>query len=399
MEGFAEEIVDRISDEVSDVVADDLIDDLMEELPPQLVQELRSGELEPISPEEGIARFWKKHRKGIDEKCYAQYETKLDYLEEYLTSELGLENLNNLTPRQAEDYEEWRQFDSLDREKPLARKTLKDDIHLYLAFLAHMTKIRAVPGDAYEAVEPVHLDEGEGVDKTKLDADRAGDILAFLDRFQYASLEHVTMLLMSKTGRRPCDLRAPDLNDFKSKGDDTTLKFVHRPEEDTPLKENKAHEAKITLANEVGQIVQDYIDHNRPDVTDEHGREPLLATSKGRISKSTIKKYSYKWTRPCSIGNGCPFGKDPDNCQAESAAKHASKCDASRSPRQIRSGYVTAKLNAGASYESVGFRVGATKKVLKRHYDHPGKEKERERHREEIMNSDDDPSSGYSNGG
>lgn len=53
---------------------------------------------------------------------------------------------------------------------------------------------------------------------------------------------------------------------------------------------------------EVREILDDYVAHKRPDVTDEHGREPLLATGRGRLSKSTIRKYVYKWSRPCVYG-------------------------------------------------------------------------------------------------
>jgi hypothetical protein len=44
-------------------------------------------------------------------------------------------------------------------------------------------------------------------------------------------------------------------------------------------------------------------------------------------------------------------------------------------------------LNGGASYEAVGYRVGATKEALRKHYDHPSDEEERERHRDEIIDA------------
>jgi hypothetical protein len=205
-------------------------------------------------------------------------------------------------------------------------------------------------------------------------------------------------LVLTKTGRRPCDIHALDLRDFDHTTDGSTLEFVHRPETGTPLKEGLAHEASISLAEEVGEFLQDYIVHQRADVTDDTGREPLFATANGRISKSTIQEYAYKWTRPCAIGQECPHDRNPAECEAAQSAKAASKCPDSRSPRPIRSGYITAKLNAGASYEAVGHRVGATKAVLKKHYDHPQKDEESSRHREEIRESSAE-GSGYANGG
>jgi len=398
LEGFVDDIAERVSEEVSDAVVDDLLDDLTTELPPKLVQELQGGELEPLAPSKGLKRFRKKKKKDVKASTFGQHETKLGYVEEYFVDVLGLENLNDLTSRQAEDYEDWRECDSLDREEPLAQKTLKDDMHLYKEFLGHMVKARAVPADAYEIVEVPELENGEGIDEEKLDPDRAGDILVYLGRFEYASHEHVTWLLFLKIGRRPCDLHALDLGDFDDEGDEVTLEFVNRPEKGTRLKEGNEHEAKIELPEETGKVIRDFIENHRPSETDGYGREPLLATVYGRISKSTLQEYANKWTRPCAIGKDCPYGKDIENCEAANSAKKATQCEGTRSPRQIRSGYITSKANARVPYESIGYRVGATKEVLKKHYDLPGADEERQRYSDDIKGSNVSDDSGYANG-
>jgi hypothetical protein len=152
----------------------------------------------------------------------------------------------------------------------------------------------------------------------------------------------------------------------------------------------------LTLSEETGEAIRDYIEVWRPNATDEYGREPLLATDNGRISKSTIRGYCYKWTRPVEINSNGPEGHDVEECEA-GTAKGASKCSASRSPRAVRSGYITAMLNGGASYEAVGYRVGATKEALRKHYDHPSDQEERERHRDEIAEASSSSGGGYSN--
>lgn len=397
LEGVIDSMVERVSEEVSETVADELLADLTTELSPKLVQELRGGKLESLSPSAGIAKFRKKKRKEVQESTLEQHSTKLEYLEEYLAEVVGLENLNDLTPRQAEEYEEWREFESLDREKPLAGKTLKDDIHLYKGFLGHMVKLRAVSADAYEVVEIPNLETGEGVDKETLDSDRAGDIIDHLNRFRYASREHVVWLLFVKTGRRACDLYALDLGDFDDSGEKTTLEFVNRPQQGSRLKKGELHEAEIELSEAVSTVIREYIEHERLDVTDSFDREPLLTTKQGRASKSTMKEYAYKWSRPCEVGKDCPYDKDVESCVATSSPKKASQCEASRSPRKIRSGYITSKANAGAAYESIGHRVGATKSVMKKHYDQPDRDEERQRHTEEIRQSNSSEESGYAN--
>lgn len=393
---LVETLVDRLSEEVSDAVVDEVLDDLSEEFSDQIVEELRGGDLEPLAPREGIDRFLEKKAESVAEGTLAQQETKLGYLAEYLTDELELENLNEFTPREAEEYRPWRRDESLAREKPLARTTLKDDMHLYREFLEYMVRLRAVPADVAEVVEIPLLDTGEGVERETLDPERAGAILDYLDRLEYASLEHVVILLLAKTGRRPCDLRALDLDDFDDGGEEVTIRFVHRPETGTELKAGVSHEAKITLSESTGEAIRTFVDHKRPDVTDGEDREPLLATANGRISKSTIREHAYKWSRPCAIGEDCPYDREVEDCDAAQSTKQASKCPDSRSPRKVRSGYITAKLNASASYEAVGHRVGATRAVLEKHYDQPTEDEERERYRDEIMGNNAERS-GYSN--
>lgn len=398
LDSHVDEFIDQISTELSDDLAEKVRDRVLEDLPPELADEIHDSRLEPLTPSEGIDRYIQHRIETIDPAAIDQDKTKLEYVNEYLTEELGLENLNNLTPRQADDYTQWRKYDSLSREKPLSDKTLRDDTYLYINFLEYMWQLRAVSRDVHLAVDPISLDDGDGVDTETLDADRAADILAYLYQFEYVTPDHMAWIILTKIGRRPSGLRAPDCDDYDSDGDPPTLTFEHRPETDTPLKENEAHEAEVELSDATADIIDDYLENTRPDVTDEHGREPLLATEHGRISSSTIKKYAYKWTRPCEIGKDCPFDKDPDTCEAATNAGNAYKCDATHSPADIRSGYVTAKLNSGASYEAVAHRVGATKRTLKKHYDHPKKNEERKRHKGEILDQDEPDASGYANG-
>lgn len=390
------ESIDLISDRVSDAVVNQVLDDLADEISPEILRAIRGDGLESMPPAKGIERFLEKKSESVAPGTLAQHETKLGYLREYLVEELGLEDLNEFTPRDAEDYKRWRREESLDREEPLAPKTLKDDMHLYRQFLDYMARLRATSDDVPEVVEIPRLDTGEGVEKETLDPERAGDILDYLDRLEYASLEHVVFLLLAKTGRRPCDLRALDLDDFDDEGEEVTIRFVHRPDTGTELKAGVSHEAKITLSEQTGEAIRTFIDYKRPDVTDDEGREPLLATVNGRISKSTIREYAYKWSRPCAIGKECPHDRKIEDCDAAQSTKDASKCPGSRSPRTVRSGYITAKLNAGASFEAVGHRVGATRDVLEKHYDHPNEDEERERYQDEIMGSNSE-GSGYSN--
>ncbi len=76
------------------------------------------------------------------------------------------------------------------------------------------------------------------------------------------------------------------------------------------------------------------------DVTDEHGREPLLATSQGRVATTTIRRYVYTWSRPYAIRQGCPHDRDPDEFETTVDIDRASGCPSSVTPHPIRRGYI-----------------------------------------------------------
>jgi len=63
-------------------------------------------------------------------------------------------------------------------------------------------------------------------------------------------------------------------------------------------------------------VLRDYIEENRIDVTDESGRKPLLTTKVGRIARNTIRKWSYRLTRPCWYPGECPHGRELSECRA-----------------------------------------------------------------------------------
>ncbi|WP_254768038.1 hypothetical protein [Salinilacihabitans rarus] len=63
----------------------------------------------------------------------------------------------------------------------------------------------------------------------------------------------------------------------------------------------------------------DWAERNVEDVTDKHGRKPLLALQTGRVAETTIQRYIYTATRPCYDNSGnCPFDREPEACEAMS---------------------------------------------------------------------------------
>ena len=85
---------------------------------------------------------------------------------------------------------------------------------------------------------------GEARDRA-ITADRAGNILDELEKYSYASFDHVLMSLLWTTGARIGTIRAIDTTDVQLS--EHWIDIVHRPETDTPLKNGQGSQREINL--------------------------------------------------------------------------------------------------------------------------------------------------------
>jgi len=122
------------------------------------------------------------------------------------------------------------------------------------------------------------------------------------------------------------------------------------------------------LSDEVCTVVDDWIETNRPDSTDEHGRHPLLASPEGRHHDTSLRASVYTRTRPCHVGVECPHGRDPEDCEA-TKIDSASKCPSSVSPHAIRRGAITHWLREDVPVPVVSSRMQVSPEVIDQHYD------------------------------
>lgn len=322
-----------------------------------------------------------------------QYKRKLNYLQTYLEDEARVETSEDLTSEDVERYDTWRKYESLSRDEPLADTTLRDDMYLFHEFIQYLIEHRMAPVRFEKCVEIPEIDYegGEGVDKKKLDPEIAKAALDHLRKYEYADIEHVSMELMCQSGPRKGGLIGRDVPDF----DYEERILQYETQETTPLKNDEGSEREITLYGDVPEIIQDYLDDQRPPVTDEEGREPLLTKGDGRISPSTLQKIAYKWTRPCVVGLDCPHDRDPEDCEAAQKNNSAFKCPSSRAPHHIRTGYITDQKNRGVSGDGIEQRCDVSPRVQKLHYDLPDDAEERERFEDEFRNAADEPNSGF----
>lgn len=356
----------------SDIRADDLA---------ALVNEVVQDDLSPLSPEDGLEMYLQVRDEEISDSSLSTQESRLGFFIDWC-EETGITNLNDLSGRDLLQFRTWRSED-------MCTVSLKSNMRTLRLFLQRCVNFDAVPPSLPEKVDIPSVDKEAASRDEYVPAERAEQIINHLDQYEYATVEHVIWLLMTGAGLRLSAIRSVDMGDFSRTADGGHLQLTHRPDSKTPLKNKSNSERVVHLSEYVGQVLDDYIETHRPDVTDDFGREPLLASDHGRIVQTTIRKYSYKWTRPCVVDGNCPHGVPNDEineCEAMQSSSYAYECPGSSSPHTVRRGYITHELNAGVPKPVVSDRCDVSPEVIDKHYDQRSEE-ERMELRTEVRNS------------
>lgn len=334
-----------------------------------------SEDLDPLSPEDGVSLYL-QHRKGeVSEQTLSSHEYRLNQFVEWCKKE-DIHNLNDLVGRDFHSYRVYRR-----KEDDLKPVTLQGQLSTLRVFLKFCASIDAVHEGLREKILLPTVSGDEQASRTTLEGERATQILEYLEKYEYASRQHVLMTLLWQTGIRTGSVRAIDIDDYEPES--PGLQLVHRPETDTPLKNQDHGERWVALRGSTANVLDDFIEGPRPEVTDKFNRTPLITTKQGRISRSCIQDTIYVLTRPCEYG-GCPHDDyDPDSCEATKRAK-ASKCPSSRSPHDVRSGAITDHLLDDVPIEVVSGRMDVTQDVLDKHYDRRNEREKMEQRREYL---------------
>jgi len=384
--------LDPLVEEVRSHLSANPSEDFVEELAEQIVENLDLSDIgmRDNNVADALDSFCQAKLQEVESK--KQYNRKLEYIAEYVTTEIEATRTLDLTAADIRGYKQWRKYESLDREEPLADSTLQDDMYLYREFIEYLISSKYLPHRMLTQIDipTVDYQNGEGVDTKKLDPEFAKIILDYLRRYQYASVEHVTFELFCSGGPRKSDCRSSDVSDFDPK--EGRIKYT---DHDGELKKGSNSERSYSITEERTKIINDYIEDIRPDITDVNGREPLLTDGDGRLSKSKIQDIAYQWTRPCKVGLDCPHNKDPNQCGAAKRKNHAYKCPSSRAPHHVRKGYITDNRSRGVSPDAINARCDVSPRTQDIHYDLPDKEEQRERADTEFEERDSDPNSGY----
>jgi len=317
-----------------------------------------NDELIPLTPNEGVERFLAHRKSGVAKSTYRNNRTTLEHFLAWC-AERNIDNLNDLTGRDIADYVAWRR----QKVKPI---TLQKSLSTIRVALGYWADLDAVPTGLRERVHAPEIVDGAESRDSKVSADRAEEIIRYLDRYQYASREHAILSIFWETGMRLGALRGLDVGDLRY--GEEAIQVQHRPESDTPLKNGRKGERWVWLGPVVIQTLEDYIHANRVDITDDYGREPLFTSKQGRLSMTGIRNATYRCTHPCMI-HECPHDRDPETCEALGKENSPSKCPSAKSPHSWRRGAITDHLIRSVSPEIVSERMNVSLDILYKHYD------------------------------
>ncbi|MFC7047336.1 tyrosine-type recombinase/integrase [Halobacteriaceae archaeon GCM10025711] len=316
---------------------------------------------EELSPRDAVKRFLGRKQSERSDSSISTYYYRLKLFFEWCEA-VGIEEVGSLSGWDFESYESARGADDI---KP---PSLKNEMQTLKKFIEYLERIEAVDDGLSKKVHVPNVPRHAESDDTKLATEDARELLYYYRNTddEYGSRMHAFLELAWHTGARLGGIRGLDIRDYDR--EKHFVEFHHRPESDTPLKNGRDGERPVGFPAIVGEVLDHYIRHNRENIHDEHGRQPLFTTQSGnRVSKSALRTTAYQGTYAC-WHSVCPHGKDPETCEYRSYSK-ASTCPSSRSPHQIRTGSITWQRDLGFPPEVVAERVNSSVDVIERYYD------------------------------
>ena len=331
----------------------------------------------PSSPSEAVEYFLEERKPEVSKQTQYNNKGHLKRFVLFLSRE-GVEDTTTLDGFILRQFKTW-----LRNNRSVNEVTVGNYVSTVRAFIKWCEKVDLVEDGLYEKMDYPHLEKEQLTKDVSIEPEAVDSILEYCYKFEYATLRHTVLHLIWHTTFRLGTVRALDLDDWHSKRG--FLELHHRPETDTPLKNKQAAERQVNISEEVGDVLDDYIQYHRNDVEDEYGREPLLTTENCRAYDSLLRKHVYVLTRPCYYTGDCPHGRDQQECEAV-PYNTASKCPDSVSPHPVRRSAITKHLNSEWPTELVSERANVSPDVLERHYDVRSKEEKRQKRRKYMDN-------------
>jgi site-specific recombinase XerD len=331
-----------------------------------------TDKLEPLAPAEGRRMYLEERRHELADATHQAHGYRLTQFVRWCRDE-DIEDLNDISGRDIHRFRVKRR-----EEDDLATASMKGQLATLRLFLRFCASINAAEAGLDEKIILPRTTADDARDEM-ISPDRAQRVLDHLDTYHYATLAHMLLEVMWHTGLRVGATVGLDTGDYDPDG--KHLELVHRPSQDSPLKNGVESERYVALSDRVCDLLSDWLEVNHSGVTDEHGRNPLFVTHSDRLSRNHARTIAYQFTRPCIYDSSCPHEREIEDCEA-SPTKKAYACPSSLSPHPFRRGAITYHLQEDTPEKVVSDRMDVGLDVLERHYDQRSKrEKVQQRRR------------------
>ncbi len=329
--------------------------------------------------DEMFRRYCKRRARTHSPATITQYKrTITDFID--FADQIGVVNTNNVSALLADQYIA-HLFDRFESDATIL--TYTKNIRAWLKWLYNRGLIEK---STYKLFNKKDLGLSPKARDDTISEDVIQDILNELHQKRRASPMTALLNLIWNTGIRIGGAQSLDVVDFDLESN--TLHIRHRPESGTRLKNGNQDdgsegdgERDVLLHPRVAEILNLYIQATRPNVTDEFGRDPLFATSYGRASTSTLRRWIYKatscqWTSE-QISDACDGTCNPDS----------DVCTYSYYPHAIRRGAIVSQLRNGLDMDDTVMRFNVSRSIIAKHYDTRSKSQLKEDRADAVKNA------------
>jgi site-specific recombinase XerD len=197
-------------------------------------------DLESMDPREAFELFLDHKATGCADATVRNHRYRLQYVVRWC-EENDIENLNDLSERDFQRYKLWRQEEMAE----LNKLTLRNHLCSLRVFLQWCGSIEAVAPDLYDKIVIPKVGHGERKSDTILRRDAAEEILQYLARYHFSSVEHMAISLLWETGLRIGAAVSISRCDIDLEAE--TVELRHRPDEGTPLKNGLSGERPVAF--------------------------------------------------------------------------------------------------------------------------------------------------------
>lgn len=180
-----------------------------------------SDDLESLDPETGVKLYLDHKATSCTDSIVQNHRYRMKPFVQWF-GEQGIDNLNDLSGRDIQEYRLWRSED-----ESLNALTLRMQMSTLRVFLKWGGSMEAVPEDFYTKVIVLRVKRSEHQRDEMLNAEDAKEILQYLSTYEYAAIEHVLSSLLWETGVRISAAYSIDLQDVDFR--EQCIQLVYQP--------------------------------------------------------------------------------------------------------------------------------------------------------------------------